>query len=171
MIRLVVRLSTLSWLLGDISGSVPDIPLPARCKVLRLDIANKHDGKDPWNECLLLLLLLLLLLQLDPTPAPSMIKLVIFDLHILNGIVPVIQFDDRTIVFRFGMLVNNNDGNEPVRLMEDRTMYFRLFVVLILNNNYKLPPRNWLVDRSILIRLDITKILFGIVPIRLLSCK
>ena len=45
--RLPIRLRTLSLLFGEISGRGPVKPLPARYKVVRFDIANRHDGIDP----------------------------------------------------------------------------------------------------------------------------
>jgi len=99
-----------------------------------------------------------------------MIRLDTVELHIEEGSVPVIQFDDNTSVLRTGKL-NKDDGSEPVRPIDDRIMYCKLLVVLALNNDAKLPPRRPLFDRSMLIRLDSASILEGTVPIRLLSCK
>ena len=133
MILLLLRLRTLRLLFEAISGKGPVKPLPARCKVVRLGIANKHDGIDPWNDCLLLS-------QLSPTPIPSMIILDADEVQTLEGNVPVIQFDDSTSVFRLGRLSNDN-GKEPVKLMEDRIMYCNALVKSVLNKDSKLPPR------------------------------
>ena len=93
-----------------------------------------------------------------------MIRLDIFELHTLEGSVPVIQFSDRTSVFRLGKL-NSDDGSEPVRLIEDRTMYSKLLEVLI-KTDVRLPPRSSLLDRSMLTKFGSDSILGGIVPAR-----
>ena len=84
----------------------------------------------------------LLLLQLDPTPTPSSIRLDrLVDSHILEERVPVIQLDDRTKVLRLGKL-NNDDGSDPVRLIDDIITLVKRFEVLLLNKDVMLPLRS-----------------------------
>ena len=92
-----------------------------------------------------------------------MMRLVRLELHTVEGIVPVIQFDDSTSIFRLGK-VNNDDGNEPVRLIDDSIISCNVFVVLVLNNDDRLPLRRLLLDRSIMLRLGSVSILVGIIP-------
>ena len=70
-----------------------------------------------------------------------MIRLDTLELHISEGRVPVIQVDDITSVLRLGKL-NSDVGSDPVRLIDARMMYCKLFEVLILNNDDILPPRS-----------------------------
>ena len=154
----VVRL-----LLTDTSGNVPVKPFPTKCTVLRDDTENKHDGIEPWNEGRLLLP------HLDPTPIPSSIRLDRFDEHIFDERVPVIQLDDRTNVFRLGKL-NSDEGIDPVRLIEDISIYCKLLEVLELNRDVILPPRSTLSDRLMLTSCSSVSMLDGIKPSKLLSC-